>query len=69
MAKIIPDDIRDISGEDTREKIETIYQYIQYMKERLDFWASLHERQTQEYMARIDAQLDIIQSDVEDLRE
>jgi len=40
MANIIPDEIRDIDGTDIPSKIHTIYHYIIYMREQIEFWGS-----------------------------
>lgn len=37
---ILPDDIQSIDNKDTTGKIKTIYNYIVYLKEQLEFWAS-----------------------------
>lgn len=37
---IIPDEIREIQGMDLPKQINVLYNYIKYLKEQIDFWAS-----------------------------
>lgn len=37
---ILPEDIRDIENADIRQQIQIIHEYIKYMREMIEFWAS-----------------------------
>lgn len=40
MAAILPDEIRDINQMSDNEKVGSMYEYIKYMHEQLEFWGS-----------------------------
>ena len=53
MGVVLPDDIRDLNGVDDSTKIETIYQYIKYISEQLEFWATNRKKEMERLEARI----------------
>lgn len=46
MANIIPDEIKNIDEADLPGKVKTIYDYVKYMREMLEFWSSNVNRGT-----------------------
>lgn len=44
MANVLPDDIRSITDLDMSDKVDTIYKYIQYMRERIEFWSTAEDK-------------------------
>ena len=53
MGVVLPDDIRDLNGVDDSTKIEAIYQYIKYISEQLEFWATNRKKEMERLEARI----------------
>ena len=63
MAIIFSDDINDQRGESVPKRVDTVYEYIRYMTEQLEFWARNRTREISETGAEIDA----VSEAVEDL--
>ena len=60
MNSIIPDEIQDISVQDLPAKITTIYEYMKYMKEQIEFWGSNRSREITELQNQINTLSDQI---------
>ena len=72
MAIIFSEDINDNRGEDLSKRVDTIYDYIAYMKEQLEFWARNRTRELSDTNAKMNANTASIAdltSSVEDLDE
>lgn len=75
MANIIPDEIRNIDEVGLNEQVQTIYEYIKYMREMLEFWSSnvnrgtglaaegISDRITKTVKKDVDGQIKILASD------
>ena len=48
MSVIFPDDINDQRKDDLTKRVDTLYDYIAYMKEQLEFWARNRTREINE---------------------
>lgn len=57
MAKIIPDELRDMSADDLRGKVDALEEYIRYMREQITFWADTHDRQEAQKFTQIEQQI------------
>lgn len=42
---ILPENIKEIDGLPIEQQVQVLYQYITYMHEQLEFWASQVEKQ------------------------
>lgn len=42
---ILSEDIQDITGMEPKQQIETMYRYIQYLKDQLEFWGANREKE------------------------
>ena len=51
---VIPDNIHDItSNRDTSKQIEALFNYIQYMREQIEFWGSNRVKDIEEIKTKI----------------
>lgn len=69
MSIIFSEDINDNRGEDLNKRVDTIYDYIAYMKEQLEFWARNRTREISGADAKIDSAVESIAENAEAIAE
>lgn len=51
---ILSEDIKPISGMPVEKQIETMFEYIKYMQEQLNFWSSNRQKEYEKLRAQIE---------------
>lgn len=67
MSIIFSEDINDNRGEDLNKRVDTIYDYIAYMKEQLEFWARNRTREISDADKKIAAANEDIGTNAEEI--
>lgn len=65
---ILPDDIQNIEKKDVSEKIKTIYDYIVYIKEQLEFWASNKIKTITAALATLELKIGTVEADMMEVK-
>lgn len=63
-AIIIPDEIKPIDQETVPQKIQTIYDYIVYMKEQIEFWAGNRTRDITTLQGGLENALGVLEQEI-----
>ena len=65
---VLPDDIQSIDNKDTTGKIKTIYNYIVYLKEQLEFWASTKIKTVTAALANLESKIGTVEADMMEVK-
>lgn len=65
---VLPDDIQSIDKKDVSGKIKTIYDYIVYIKEQLEFWAANKIKTITAALAALELKIGTVEADMMEVK-